>query len=580
MRGILYSTILGCLPLLNLSAQTGPADTILVNGRVITGDTRDSVVEALAIRDNKVLAVGRRADIEKLRGAATKTIDLKGRTATPGLIDTHIHFQEVDNLYAVDLSESRSIADSLEKIKAAVAGAKPGEWIRGGRWDEGKYSDKRYLLASDIDKIAPNNPVWMIHTTGHYGVANGAALKLAHIDETTKNPPSGTIDHDGNGKPTGVLKEGAAFGMVTRLIPRYSHEQMRAGLLKMIADVNKEGMTGVKAASISPEDWELYQELRKEDKISVHLFAIWAGGNTTASTAETLKRIQALPHPPAALHDDVLINGGVKLMLDGSGGARTAWMIDDWSLNYKDTDVGNKGFPNIVPEVYRQQVKMIHEAGVHVSTHAIGDRAIDWVADTYAQVLKDKPVKGLRHGIIHANVPTDHAIDTMAALQKNYDAGYPELQAPFLWWIGDNYAGNYGVARSLRVVPLKTLLAKGVQFAGGSDFSVTPYAARYGLWSSVARETQNSRYGPTPFGTKESIDIHNALKSYTRWGAHQIFLDDKTGSLEVGKDADIAVWDRDFYTVPTKDIKDAKCEMTIFRGKIAWNDKSSPIVFQ
>jgi predicted amidohydrolase YtcJ len=258
-------------------------------------------------------------------------------------------------------------------------------------------------------------------------------------------------------------------------------------------------------------------------------------------------------------------------MLDGSGGARTAWMIDDWSLNYKDTDTGNKGFPNIVPDVYRQQVKMINDAGVHVSTHAIGDRAIDWVVDTYAQVLKDKPTKGLRHGIIHANVPTDHALDTMAMLEKNYDAGYPELQAPFLWWIGDNYAGNYGVQRALRVVPLKTMQNKGIQFAGGSDFSVTPYAARYGLWASVARETLNSRYGPTPFGTKESVDIHTALKSYTRWAAHQIFLEDKTGSLEPGKDADIAIWDRDFYTVPAKDIKDAKCEMTIFRGKVIYS---------
>ncbi len=579
MRRILCSSILACLTLVTLSAQTGAADTILINGKIITGDTRDSIAEALAIKANKVLAVGRRADIEKLRGAGTKTIDLKGRTATAGLIDTHIHFQEVDNIYAVDLSEAHSIAECLEKIRAAVAQVKPGEWVRGGRWDEGKFSDRRYLLASDIDKVAPHNPVWMIHTTGHYGAANSAALKLAHIDETTKNPPSGTIDHDGNGKPTGVLKEGAAFGMVTRLIPPYSHDQLRVGLLKMIADTNKEGMTGVKAASITPADWDLYQELRREDKISVHLFAIWAGGNTTESTTETLRRIQALPHPPAAVNDDVLISGGVKLMLDGSGGARTAWMHSDWSLNYKDTDVGNKGYPNIVPEVYRRQVKLIHDAGIHVSTHAIGDRAIDWVVDTYAQVLKDKPTKGLRHGIIHANVPTDHAIDAMATLQKNFDSGYPELQAPFLWWIGDNYAGNYGVARSLRVVPLKTLLAKGVQFAGGSDFPVTPYAARYGLWSSVVRETQNSRYGLTPFGTNESIDIHNALKSYTRWAAHQIFLDDQTGSLEVGKDADIAIWDRDFYTVPARDLKDVKCEMTIFRGRIVWNDKASPIVF-
>ncbi len=572
-----------CTPLallyfcLSALAQTGPAETILVNGRIITGDARDFIVEALAIKDGKVLATGSRASIEKFSGAATKTIDLQGRTATPGLIDTHIHFQEVDNIYAVDLSEAKSIDACLAKIKEGVAKVKPGEWVRGGRWDEGKFDEHRYLLASDIDKVAPNNPVWMIQTTGHYGVANTVALKLAHIDATTKNPAAGTIDHDASGQPTGVLKEGAATSMVTRLIPRYSHDQLRAGLLKAIADVNREGMTGVKVPGIGQTDWDLYQELLKDDKVNVHLFALWSGGNTVESTKAAIDRIMTLPHIPAAPIDDRVILGGVKLFMDGSGGARTAWMYDDWSVNYKDTDVGNKGFPITPPPVYREQVRLIHNAGLHVSTHAIGDQAIDWVVDTYALMFKEKPTKGLRHGIIHFNIPSDHAIATVAAMQRDFDAGYPELQASFMWWIGDNYAGNYGEKRDPRVIPLKTLVAKGVQFGGGSDFSVTPYPARYGLWASVARKTQNSRYGATPFGTAESIDIHTALRSYTRWASHQLFLDDKIGSLEAGKDADIAVWDRDFYKVPTDQIKDAKCELTLFRGKVVWNDEKSPV---
>ena len=573
-----------CAPLtllgisLSALAQTGPADTILVNGRIITGDARDSIAEALAIKGGKVLATGTHAAIEKFSGPATKTIDLKGRTATPGLIDTHIHFQEVvDDIYAVNLSEAKSIGACLTKIKEGVTKAKPGEWVRGRGWDEGKFDEHRYLLASDIDKVAPNNPVWMMQTTSHYGVANTAALKLARIHATTKNPAAGTIEHDADGKPTGVLKEVTATRMVTRLIPPYRHDQLRAGLLKAIADVNKEGMTAVKVPGMDQTDWNLYQELLKEGRVSVHLFALWSGGNTLESAKAAVDRLMTMPHIPAAPIDDRVILGGVKLFMDGSGGARTAWMYDDWSLNYKETDVGNKGFPTTPPLIYRDQVRMIHNAGIHVSTHAIGDRAIDWVVDTYAMMFKEKPTKGLRHGIIHFNAPSDHAIATVAAMQKDFDAGYPELQAPFMWWIGDNYAGNYGEKRDLRVVPLKTLVAKGVQFAGGSDFSVTPYPARYGLWASVARKTQNSRYGATPFGTAESIDIHDALKSYTRWAAHQLFLDDKIGSLEAGKDADIAVWDRDFYKVATEEIKDAKCELTLFRGDVVWNDERSPV---
>jgi len=205
-----------------------------------------------------------------------------------------------------------------------------------------------------------------------------------------------------------------------------------------------------------------------------------------------------------------------------------------------------------------------------VSTHAIGDHAIDWVVDTYAAVLAAKPTRGLRHGIIHGNLPTDHAIETMARLEREYDAGYPEAQAPFLWWIGDNYAGNLGPERAGRLKPFRTYLDRGIKWAGGSDYSVTPFPARYGLWASIARQTLNGTYGGTPFGTKESIDIRTALRSYTIWAAHQMFLDDRVGSIEAGKDADIAVWDRDMYTIPTDQLKDLRCELTLLAGRVVY----------
>jgi predicted amidohydrolase YtcJ len=142
-----------------------------------------------------------------------------------------------------------------------------------------------------------------------------------------------------------------------------------------------------------------------------------------------------------------------------------------------------------------------------------------------------------------------------------------------MWWIGDTYAGNLGPKRAGRLEPLATFLKKGVMWAGGSDYSVTPYAGRYGLWASVARKTLNATYGATPFGTAESVNIHIALKSYTIWAAHQLFLEDRVGSLEAGKDADIAVWDKDMYMVPTDAIKDLKCEMTLVAGKIVFQNR-------
>jgi predicted amidohydrolase YtcJ len=286
------------------------------------------------------------------------------------------------------------------------------------------------------------------------------------------------------------------------------------------------------------------------------------------SARQTAARISALPKPPQSLGDGILLSGGAKLYMDGSGGGRTAWVHKEWNKNFIEREAGNFGYPSTDPEIYRQEVRLFHQAGIHVGTHAVGDRAIDWVVDTYAQVLKEKPTRGLRHSIIHCNIPTDHAINTMAVLQKEYDAGYPEPQPPFVWWIGDTYAGNFGPERSLRLNPFKTYLAKNVKWTGGSDYFVTPFPARYGLWSSILREPLKGVYGAHPFGTAESVDIHSALRSYTAWAARQLFLEDKIGSIESGKEADIAVWDRDMYSIPSADLKNLKCEMTIFAGRI------------
>jgi hypothetical protein len=265
-----------------------------------------------------------------------------------------------------------------------------------------------------------------------------------------------------------------------------------------------------------------------------------------------------------------VIAGGVKLYIDGSGGARTAWLYDDWSKEYRGTDPGNRGYPTSNADTIRMLIRLYHDAGMHVSVHAIGDRGIDWVVDTYDQAMRENPKKGLRHGIIHANIPTDHAIDVMAKLQREFDAGYPEPSATFAWWLGDTYAGNFGVARSLRLNPFKTFRAKGMIWANGSDFPVTPFPARYAIWSAIARQTLLGVYGGDPFGRAESVDVHDALRSVTIWAARQMFLEKKIGSIEVGKYADLAVWDRDFYSVPTEAIKDAKCVMTIFNGKVVF----------
>ena len=569
-----------------LTAQESAADLVLIHGHILTVDAKDSVAQAIAIRHGVIVKIGSDAEMLAFVGTApgVHIIDLQGHTATPGLIDTHAHIAEggVRELYGVQLSDAGSVAEIVARVKSKVASVKPGEWITGSGWDEGKLAEHRYVTAADLDTVSPNNPVWLVHTTGHYGVANSVALKMAHIGSATADPVAGTIDRDAHGNPTGVLKEESAMEPVAGLIPPITLEQMRKGILQIQDVLHSEGMTAVKDPGIEQLQWDAYKSLLNERRLKERICVLWHAGSTLESARKALTEINSVPRLPATLGDDRLLSCGVKMFMDGSGGARTGWVYDDWLRNATTADVtssgtANRGYPQIDPAVYQEMVRLFHTNGVPVGTHAVGDRAMDWVVDTYALVEKEQPKPGLRHSIIHANLPTPHSLEVIANLQKQYDAGYPEMQAEFLWWIGDIYAGNYGPKRGQNLEPFKTLYERGILWSGGSDYSVTPLAARYGLWAAVARQTAKGTYGMNPFGMAEAVDIHTALRSYTAWGSRQMFLETKIGSLEVGKRADIAIWDRDLYAVPTDQIKDMKCLMTLIDGEVVYSAAGSPV---
>lgn len=548
-------------------------DLILVNGTVITVDASDRIAEAVAIRGDRIIAVGDTAFIESLARANTRRIDLDGRTVTPGLLDAHAHFSpsQFNRPDILDLSypHTKSIQDVQEAVakwaKNVPAGA--GGWIQGRGWDEGKFKERRLLTAQDLDTVAPDHPIWLSHTTGHYGVANSAALRLAEVHRERSDPPSGTIDRDSSGHPTGVLKE-TAQDLVTALIPPLTAQEMERGMREMARAFNAEGMTGVKDPEIYDQTWEAYRNVLATDDLTVRVFTLWYGGRSLDEARQLIaKRGRMLQRDSA--RGDHLIPGGVKLYADGSGGARTAWMYEDWNLDYHGKDEGNRGYPNIDPDLLREMIGLYHDAGLHMGIHAIGDRAIDLVVDSYAEALRRNPIHGLRHAIIHANVPTEHALDVMAALQREHEAGYPEPSAAFTWWIGDTYAGHFG-ERSRGLNPFRTFQRKGILWANGSDYSVTPFPARYGIWSAVTRQPALDIYGGDPFGRAESVDVRTALRAVTIWAARQMFLETKIGSIEAGKYADLAVWDRNPYQVETDELKDMRCELTLFSGKIVF----------
>jgi predicted amidohydrolase YtcJ len=558
-------------PLIAQDPQARKADLVLIHGHILTEDGKDSAVQAVAIEGQRIVAVGADAQIQAMAGPATRVIDLHGRTATPGLIDSHAHIAEggTSEVFDVPLTDATSIAEMVKRVAAKAATLKPGEWVTGSGWDEGKLAEKRLPTAADLDAVTPNNPVWLMHTTGHYGVANSAALKLAGVTAATPDPPAGTIDRDSHGNPTGVLKETAAMTAVEKRIPPLTQQQVEAGILHIVETLHREGMTAIKDPYIGMEQWRAYKHLADQGKLNEHVCVLWYAGTTVASAREALAHIKTEAPTPGWIDNDRLGSCGAKIFMDGSGGARTAWSYEVWFKHGTEPDATNHGYPLTDPAVYREMVKLLHDNGVPVGTHAVGDHAIDWVVDTYAQVEADKPTMGLRHSIIHGNSPTPHALETIAMLQKKYDAGYPESQAEFLWWIGDIYAASYG-SNGAGLIPLKTFLTRGIIWGGGSDYPVTPVAARYGIWAAAARETAMGAYGKQPFGTTEAIDARASLRSYTAWNARQLFLEKEIGSIEVGKRADIAVWDRDMTAVPVAELKQMKCVMTLLDGAVVW----------
>ncbi len=553
-------------------AASAPADTVLLHGRIITADAGDSVAQALAIDAGRITAVGSDAAIMPLVGPTTRVIDLKGRAATPGLIDTHAHILStgLSELYEIKLAGVASVKAMVAAVRERAAITPKGQWIVGAGWDEGRFADGAYPTAADLDAVSPDNPVWLENTTGHYGVANSAALALAGVTATTATPPAGTIERLPDGRPAGVMKE-TAQEMVTRLIPEPTPAQRQAALAHMIKRLHSEGMTGFKDPSIGAADWAAYLALVRASRFDINACVLFSGGRSLATATAALSEIRAARAEIAAIPSSSLSVCGVKLFMDGSGAAPTAWMYSDWNRHRSEIATGNRGYPQIEPQLYRQLVAMFVDADIGIGTHAIGDRAIDWAVDAYADALKAHPTHDLRLTIIHANTPTDHAIATMAMLQRTYGSGYPEAQAGFAWWIGDIYAANLGEARSQRLNPFATYLKQGVVWGGGSDSGVTPFPARYGLWASTARQTAQGSWGPAPFGTAEAVDIHAALKSYTAWAAPLIAAGGRTGVLAPGMAADIAVWDRDPYAVPTAAIKDMACDMTLFGGRVVFD---------
>src|SRR5208282_2479525 len=490
----------------------------------------------------------------------TQLLDLRRRTVLPGLIDVHTHVMEwAKSILSGEIDAGYPTVHSIAEITQAVthraAALPPGQWIVGAGWDDSKLAERRYITRQDLDKASPDRPVYLKHVSGHMGAANSAALKLANITKDTHDPEGGVIERDATGEPTGILKD-TAMGLVATLLPKDPLDiDVRAA--KLISEKAAEvGLTTIHDIFISPDEMRGYQEAHRRGWLKVRVQM----SPRIGSIADAEKLAHMGVH--TGFGDDVLKFGAAKMFADGGMGARTIAIYPPGVIG----EPNNLGVLRWTPADMQKAHLLAAGGGWQLETHAIGDRAIDEVLDSYAAVIKQLGLKDARFRIVHAGISTLAVQKRMRELNVVID-GNP----PFVYWIG-SWFQKYGPERVRWSYPAKSYIENGIIEAAGSDVAVTPISPWWGIWAAIVRRDLKSGQILAP---EERISIEQALTLYTRNGAYAGFEEDRKGALEPGKLADFIVVDRDVLTVPADELKDVRVLQTFVSGRSVYERLSA-----
>ena len=528
------------------------ADLLLRNGHIITMDGAKRVVGAMAVRDGRILALGADDALAACASSRTQLLDLHRHTVLPGLIDVHTHAMEwVKGILRGEIDAGYPAVHSISEITQAVAHRAAtlphGQWIVGYGWDDAKLGERRYITRQDLDTASPDHPVYLKHVSGHLSVANSAALKLANITKDTHDPQGGVIERGASGEPTGILKD-TAMGLIAGILPGDSPDiDVRAARLvsEKAAEV---GLTTIHDIFIGPDEMRGYQEAHRRGWLKVRVQM----SPRIGSIADAEKLAQMGVH--TGFGDDLLKFGAAKMFADGGMGARTVAIYPPGVIG----EPSNLGVLRWTSADMQKAHLIAAGAGWQLETHAIGDRAIDEVLDSYAAVIKQLGLKDARFRIVHAGISTPAVQKRMRELNVVID-GNPT----FVYWIG-SWFQKYGPERVRWSYPAKSYIENGIVEAAGSDVPVTPINPWWGIWAAVVRQELESGQTLVP---EERISVEQALTLYTRNGAYAGFEEDRKGTLKPGKLADFIVVDRDVFTVPADELKDVKVLQTFVGGR-------------
>ncbi|MFI5183791.1 MAG: amidohydrolase [Vicinamibacteria bacterium] len=531
------------------------ADRVFVGGRVWTGDKAKPVAEAIAVRGTKIIAVGTNAEIARLSGKPTESVNLKGRWVFPGFNDSHLHFLVTEK---ADLVDSGGLAEMQRRVMEFARRHPESPWVLGRGWGyaefPGNNPHRRYL-----DAVVADRPVWMTDRDGHAAWCNSRALQIADITRKTPDPPNGVIVRDENGEPTGLLKEGAAMNLVRQYIPPANDEELHRTLKALLDRAASYGLTSVQNASFSFDEVPVFQRVIDEKALKVRFY--WALLFDKEQNEDELARYKEVRK---RMEGPAFKFGAAKGMVDGTVGSRTAALFDPYVG-------GGTGLPFWTQADLNAAVARYDREGFQILLHAVGDKAIHMALDAYEAAARTNGFTGRRHRVEHAEVPRPDDIPRFRQLGV-VASTQPMFANPDKTTL-ESFATLLGPDRASRADAFKVWDDAGVVQAFGSDWPGTSMEPLRQIYCAVTRQTAD---GAPPGGwyPQNRVSPEAALRHYTVDAAYASFEEGNKGTLVAGKVADFVVLSDNILEPPAERLLKAKVLLTVMGGQDTWRDPS------
>jgi len=550
MRTLFTIPVIALIAVSSLTAQPAPPDLILSNGKIITVDERFTIAQAVAIRGNRIVAVGANAEIASLAGPNTRTVDLRGRAVIPGLIDNHMHLLRAAATWTKELRFEGVISrkQAADMLRARAKAAGPGGWVYNiGGWTHQQFADDpRPFTREELDQLAPDNPVALQES--YYQVfLNSRALQTLGIQANTPDPPEfvkGTIQRDAGGKPTGIIRgDIAATRPVAAKLPKVASGELEAATTEMIKDMNRAGLTSVGVPGCSADVLEILEKWKTQERLGIRIFCIEG----------------AAPGSPEQV-DRALGQIGKMKLFQGDSFIDTVFYGESVYGPLHDPMFALKSNPTPDQlEIWRRMAMEIAKDGLPLHVHAELHDTIDAFLDQIDAVNKEHPIKGLRWTLAHINQINAAQLDRMKRLGM-YAAVHP-------WAVINGAIMHEGFGDgAYDMPPLRDLQNSGIMWGFGTDGTAANQTLPFQTLSfAVTGEMVGGRKV-----LRQTISREDALIAHTRKNAYFVFQEDNLGSIQPGKLADLVVLDRDYLTVPSAEIKDIKPVMMLVGGRFVY----------